>query len=91
MKILILIGCTAEFHYSQSQEMEPVDVSDADDDLDFDDFDGEDDFEDHPSDRGISWGGHDGYWPWPIMGMYNGEYHVEYPSLILIFVFFGYV
>ena len=33
--------------------MEPVDVSDADDDLDFDDFDGEDDFEDHPSDRGM--------------------------------------
>ena len=72
MKILILIGCTAEFHYSQSQEMEPVDVSDADDDLDFDDFDGEDDFEDHPSDR-FSWGGHDGYWPRRILSMDRTE------------------
>ena len=62
-----------------------MDVSDADDDLDFDDFDGEDDFEDHPSDRGM------GRARWVRQanhGDYNGEYHVEYPSLILIFEYF---
>ena len=66
-----------------------MDVSDADDDLDFDDFDGEDDFEDHPSDRGVGHNGYDG----PIMGIYkmgiSCRISCEYvTNLILIFEYF---
>ena len=43
---LALLGRSLLWRANQ-EDIEPMDTSDADEDLDFDDFDGEDDFEVH--------------------------------------------